>query len=71
MTNKRLVKASILEADYGIPRGSVYKLARNGLIPCYKVGPKLSGVRFVVEEVLEALRRPSGEGFSQKKEVRP
>ena len=58
MTNKRLVKASILEADYGIPRGSVYKLARTGIIPCYKVGPKRTGVRFVIDEVLFALRRP-------------
>ena len=58
MTNKRLVKASTLEADYGIPRGTVYKLARTGIIPCYKVGPKRTGVRFVVDEVLFALRRP-------------
>ena len=66
MTDKRLVKASILEADYGIPRGSVYKLARTGMIPCYKVGPKRTGVRFIVEEVLSALRRPEVRGEAER-----
>ena len=66
MTNKRLVKASTLEADYGIPRGTMYKLARTGLIPCYKVGPKRTGVRFVIDEVLAALRRPEIRGESRR-----
>ncbi len=62
MTDKRLVKASILESDYGIPRGTVYKLARTGMVPCYKVGPKRTGVRFIVDEVLSALRQPEVRG---------
>jgi len=62
MIEKRLVKASTLESDYGIPRGSVYKLARTGMVPCYKVGPKRTGVRFIVDEVLSALRQPEVRG---------
>ena len=54
----RLEKARVLEQRNGIPRGTLYKLARLGQIPYYKVGPKLTGVRFVAQEVMEALRRP-------------
>lgn len=66
MTDRRLVKASTLEADYGIPRGTMYKLARTGLIPCYKVGPKRTGVRFVIDEVLSALRRTEVQGETER-----
>lgn len=71
MGDKRLVKASALEAAHGLPKGSIYRLARQGVIPSYRVGPKLSGVRFVVEEVLDALRRPLAEESCSRKEVRP
>ncbi len=54
----RLEKARVLEDKVGIPRGTLYKLARQGQIPYYRVGPKLTGVRFVVQEVMQALRRP-------------
>jgi hypothetical protein len=58
--NEPLEKASAFLRD-GIPRGSIYKMAKLGLIPSYRVGPKQSGVRFKRSEVLSALRRPLGE----------
>lgn len=41
-----------------IKRACAYKLAALGVIPCYMVGPKQTGVRFRRSEVLAALRRP-------------
>jgi len=57
--NEPLEKASAFEGD-GIPRGSLYKMAKLGIVPCYHVGPKRTGVRFRRSEVLAALRRPAG-----------
>ena len=62
MSSNRLVTAATLEQEYGIPRGSAYRMAKSGLIPAYKVGPKRTGLRFVATEVLEALRAPVGSG---------
>lgn len=42
-----------------IKRACAYKLAALGVIPCYMVGPKQTGVRFRRSEVLAALRRPA------------
>ena len=57
--DKRLVDAGTLEKEHAIPKGTSYRLARSGLIPSYRIGPRLHGVRFIVEEVLDALRRPA------------
>ena len=56
---KRLIDAATLEKEYAIPKGTSYRLARSGLIPSYRIGPRMHGVRFIAEEVLEALRRPA------------
>ena len=53
----RLITAKTLRRDHDIPCSTSYSLARAGLIPSYKVGPKQTGVRFIAEEVLEALRK--------------
>ena len=53
-----LVKATILKRDYDLPTGSIYRLAKEGKIPFYRVGPKQTGIRFIASEVLDALRRP-------------
>lgn len=45
-----------------IKRACAYKLAKQGIIPSYLVGPKQTGVRFRRSEVLAALRRPAPEG---------
>lgn len=61
MIDEPLVSARDLEEKKILPKGSAYKLAKQGLIPCFKVGAKGRGVRFRISEVLAALRRP---GFS-------
>ena len=54
-----LVDATTLAEKLGQAKSSVYRLAKDGRIPAYQAGPKLSGLRFDVDEVLAALRRPS------------
>lgn len=61
MNDEPLVSARTLEEKQILPKGSAYRLAKQGLIPCFSVGEKGRGVRFRVSEVVEALRRP---GFS-------
>lgn len=41
----------------GMGQGSLYRLARAGAVPSYKAGVKLSGVRFSIKELRQALRR--------------
>lgn len=55
---ERLETAMDLERAGIVKRGSAYKLAKQGVIPSYMVGPKQTGVRFRRSEVLAALRRP-------------
>ncbi len=59
MSDTELVDAGELNARKILKRSTAYKLARQGLIPSYLVGPKQTGVRFRVREVLEAIRRPT------------
>lgn len=51
-----LIDAQELADQYGIPRGSIYRLARAGRIPAFRVGVRGGGLRFRASEVLEALR---------------
>jgi hypothetical protein len=53
-----LETATELERAGIVKKGSAYKLAKQGIIPSYLVGPKQTGVRFRRTEVLDALRRP-------------
>ena len=53
-----LETATELELAGIVKRGCAYKLAKQGVIPSYLVGPKRTGVRFRRSEVLAALRRP-------------
>lgn len=53
-----LVSAGTLEQRGILPKGTAYKMAKAGQLPSYVVGAKGRGVRFRVEEVLAALRRP-------------
>jgi len=53
-----LVSAAVLEARGILSRGTAYRMAKAELIPSYTVGTKGRGVRFRIDEVLEALRRP-------------
>jgi excisionase family DNA binding protein len=54
-----LVTASELERLNVLPRGTAYRMVSAGLLPAYQCGVKGRGVRFRVDEVLAALRRPS------------
>jgi hypothetical protein len=53
-----LVTASELEAQGVLQKATAYRMAKAGKIPSYVVGEKQGGIRFVVPEVLAALRRP-------------
>lgn len=53
-----LVSAAILEQHGILSKGTAYRMAKAGQLPSYAVGAKGRGVRFRVEEVLAALRRP-------------
>ncbi len=56
-----LETATELERAGIVKRSCAYKLAKQGIIPSYLVGPKQTGVRFRRSEVLGALRRPAPE----------
>ena len=56
---ERLIDAAELQDRHGIKKGSSYRLARAGIIPAYRTGPKLRGLRFLASEVLSALRQPA------------
>lgn len=59
MENGELVTATVLERRGILRKGTAYRMAKAGQIPSYAAGTKRRGVRFRVEEVLEALRRPA------------
>lgn len=51
-----LVGAREIAARQIAKRETLYRMARLGLVPSYRVGAKGGGVRFRVSEVLAALR---------------
>lgn len=53
-----LVSAAVLEQRGILRKSTAYKMAAQGKLPHYVVGCHDRGVRFRVEEVLAALRRP-------------
>ena len=58
-TFEPLETAMELERAGIVKKSCAYKLAKQGTIPSYLVGPKQTGVRFRRSEVLAALRRPA------------
>ena len=62
MTEKPKVNAAALAKLYNMNVSSVYKSVKSGRIPAYVVGPKLGALRFDLDEVGEALRRPASNG---------
>jgi excisionase family DNA binding protein len=40
----------------GVPVGTLYRLARAGIVPSFKVGIKRRGIRFRASELIDALR---------------
>ncbi len=61
MIEQRLVTAAELEQLGILKKGTAYKMSAAGLVPSYLCGKKGGGVRFRVDEVLAALRRPARE----------
>lgn len=58
MIDRELVTAAWLQQRGILKKGTAYKMAKAGLIPCSYIGPKRGGIRFSPSEVLAALRRP-------------
>lgn len=52
------VTASELERLRILKKGTAYKMAKRGLIPHIRVGPKRGGVRFIPADVIKAITRP-------------
>jgi excisionase family DNA binding protein len=58
MNSDQLVTAQELETRGVMKRGTAYRMAEAGKLPHYVMGNSGRGIRFRVEEVLAALRRP-------------
>lgn len=56
MSAEQFMNAAQLAKHLGQSRSSIYALARAGVIPSYKAGPKLRGRRFDLSEVKETLK---------------
>jgi predicted DNA-binding transcriptional regulator AlpA len=61
MEHDSLVDADTLAKKLGQATSSIYRLAKSGAIPSFKAGPRDRGLRFDLQEVKEALRRPAKE----------
>jgi predicted DNA-binding transcriptional regulator AlpA len=61
MESDSLVDADTLARKLGQATSSIYRLAKSGAIPSFKAGPRGRGVRFDLQEVKKALRRPAAE----------
>ena len=60
-TERGLVPAGVLEQCGILSSGTASRVRKSRQIPSYTVGAKGRGVRFRIEEVLTALRRPAPE----------
>ena len=58
MSSDNLVTVKEAAEAVGMGVGSLYRLAKAGIVPSYAVGPRRSGVRFSIAELKAALRRP-------------
>lgn len=58
MDNDQLVTAQELETRGVLKRGTAYRMVEAGKLPHYVIGNSGRGIRFRVDEVLAALRRP-------------
>ena len=54
-TKETLLRASDLALHLRCGKSTIYKLAKQGQIPVVRIG--MTGVRFDIDEVLEALKR--------------
>jgi predicted DNA-binding transcriptional regulator AlpA len=59
MEGESLLDARTLAKRLGQATSSIYRLSKSGAIPSFKAGPRGRGVRFDLQEVKDALRRPA------------
>lgn len=64
MNSDQLVTALQLETIGVMKKGTAYRMVKAGKLIHYKVGCAGGGIRFRVDEVLSALRRPAAERVS-------
>lgn len=57
-SDNRLLTAQDLERIGIMRKGTAYRMVADGKLPHYLVGCRGRGIRFKVDEVLEALKRP-------------
>ena len=57
MNGQRWVSAAECASLLRITPGCLYKMAREGLVPCYRVGQQQRSLRFDLDEVREALKQ--------------
>jgi hypothetical protein len=65
MDSEQLVTAQELEKRGVMKKGTAYRMAAASQLPHYKIGCARGGIRFRVEEVLAALRRPTAHEVSK------
>jgi len=66
MSHDCLVTVKEAARAIGISRGSLYRMVRAHRVPVYSAGPKLTGLRFSIPELREALRRRGGNGEDRR-----
>lgn len=59
MNSDQLVTAQELEARGVMKKGTAFKMVKAGKLVHYRVGCHGGGIRFRVDEVLAAIRRPA------------
>ena len=53
----KLLSAAAINRQLNIPRHTIYRMAKAGLIPVHRVGVKRKGLRFDAYQVLDALQQ--------------
>lgn len=57
--SQRLVSAEVVEQTLGLKVGTLYRMARARLVPCYRRGVKKRGLLFNLQEVRTSLHQPA------------
>lgn len=65
MNSDQLVTAQELETRGVMKRGTAFRMVAAGKLPHYVVGCRGRGIRFRIDEVLAALRRPASQNVRE------
>ena len=66
MSTEALVSTKEAAKAMGMAARSLARLAKVGQVPSYAAGPKLTGIRFSISELREALRRAQSTASHKK-----